>query len=92
MNAPVRPLHLMLPPAQPITHAPETVLGSGPGGPLPAPSPWVNSGTYLSYAYGVVIGKPTGGNQGNGSLNVTSLYINGAQFGPGTITLDAGTY
>lgn len=68
------------------------ILGSGPGGPLPAPSPWGNFGTFLSYPYGVVIGAPAGGSQGNGALNVQSLYVNGIPFMPSNVVLDAGTF
>jgi hypothetical protein len=53
-------------------------LGIGPGGPLPIPSPWRISSGYISYTVGgVVVGTPTGGNQGSGTLNATNLFING---------------
>jgi hypothetical protein len=56
----------------------ETILGSGTGGPLSLPSQWVQGSGYIYYPFGVVIGTPAGGNEGNGTLNVSSLYINGS--------------
>ena len=53
----------------------ETVLGSGAGGPLSAPEPWQQYPGYMSYSGGLVVGS--GANQGSGSLNAASLYING---------------
>jgi hypothetical protein len=55
----------------------EEILGSGAGGPLTAPGPWIQYKGYLQYPYGVVIGIPTGGNKGNGTLNLQGIYING---------------
>jgi hypothetical protein len=53
-------------------------MGIGPGGPLPVPSPWNVSGGYITYTTGgVVVGTPTGGNQGPGTLNAANLFING---------------
>jgi len=52
-------------------------MGFGPGGPLPAPSPWTTYGTYVSFGGGVVVGAPTGGNRGNGTINCASIYVNG---------------
>ena len=60
----------------------EQVLGAGAGGPLTAPTPWVvgkdATSAYIAYPAGVVIGNPTGGNQGIGALNLQTLYLNGA--------------
>lgn len=53
-------------------------LGAGAGGPLAPPSVWTQHAGWVSYAGGVVIGNPTGGNFGNGTLNLQNLYINGA--------------
>ena len=58
----------------------EGILGAGAGGPLTAPTPWILHSGYLSYGGGIVIGNPTGGNQGNGAINTQSIYINGVQF------------
>ena len=55
-------------------------MGFGPGGPLPAPTPWTTYGTWLQWSGGIVLGNPTGGNMGPGSINVTSYFINGAPF------------
>lgn len=64
-----------------MTDAP---LGFGPGGPLPAPSPWINYGGYIGYTLGgVVIGTPTGGNKGPGTVNAANFYINGVSVNPG---------
>ena len=58
----------------------EQVLGAGAGGPLTAPTPWVvgkdATSAYIAYSAGVVIGNPTGGNQGIGALNLQTLYLN----------------
>jgi hypothetical protein len=59
----------------------DTIIGFGPGGPLPSPSPWRVLGGYIDYvAGGVVVGTPTGGNLGPGTLNAVGLYINGLSF------------
>jgi hypothetical protein len=56
----------------------ESVLGSGAGGPLTAPTQWNAFQGYIQYSYGVVIGNPTGGNKGNGTLNLDNgLYLDG---------------
>jgi hypothetical protein len=55
----------------------EEILGSGAGGPLTAPTPWVVYAGYLQYPGGVVVGNPTGGNKGPGTLNLSSIYLNG---------------
>lgn len=55
-------------------------VGLGPGGPLPAPSPWTLHGSWIDFAGGVVIGNPTGGNLGPGTINVLAYYVNGAPF------------
>lgn len=53
--------------------------GGGPGGPGPAPQPWLVSGAQISYPGCVLVPLTvTGGCKGNGTLNVTALYINGA--------------
>ena len=35
---------------------------------------------------GIVSGSPTGGNQGNGTLNATGVFVNGAALGFGSVT------
>jgi hypothetical protein len=56
----------------------DTFMGIGPGGPLPIPSPWSVSGGYITYTTGgVVIGTPSGGSLGPGTLNASNLYVNG---------------
>jgi hypothetical protein len=56
----------------------ESILGSGAGGPLSLPTPWGIGPGYISYTTGgILIGVPTGGNQGVGSLNAKSIYIDG---------------
>jgi hypothetical protein len=53
-------------------------MGIGPGGPLPVPSPWNTSSGYITYTTGgVVVGTPTGGNKGPGTLNASNLFVNG---------------
>jgi hypothetical protein len=59
---------------------PNPSLGFGPPGLQPAPSPWVIYGSYISYGGGVVIGAPVGGNQGPGTINAKSVFINGQPF------------
>jgi hypothetical protein len=67
----------------PFTEAP---LGFGPGGPLPAPTPWINYGPYIQYTNGgVVLGNPAGGNKGPGTLNAVNVYFNG-------VSLDIADY
>ena len=66
----------------PVAEPREQVLGSGAGGPLTAPSPWTSlkdaTSAFILYPNGVVIGNPSGGNKGVGTLNLPTLYINGA--------------
>jgi hypothetical protein len=62
---------------EPIAEPFDAVLGSGAGGPLSAPTPWIQYSGYLNYGGGIVVGAPTGGNQGNGTVNAQSFYING---------------
>jgi hypothetical protein len=60
------------------------ILGAGPGGPLPAPSPWTIGNGFIQYAGGgVQVGTPTGGNKGAGSINAASIYLNGTALTPG---------
>jgi hypothetical protein len=56
----------------------ENILGSGAGGPLTAPTPWLLGMGYIYYPNAVVIGNPAGLNKGIGTLNVKVLYIDGA--------------
>lgn len=47
-------------------------------GPLPFASPWYDYGPYIFYKNGgVIVGNPTGGNKGVGTINAEDLYING---------------
>jgi hypothetical protein len=56
----------------------EAILGSGAGGPLTAPTPWLSFPGYVAYlAGGVVVGTPSGGNKGPGTVNTQSYYLNG---------------
>jgi hypothetical protein len=55
-------------------------IGFGPGGPLPAPTPWIAFGTYLQWGGGVVVGNPTGSGLGPGTINATAYYLNGQPF------------
>jgi hypothetical protein len=55
----------------------EEVLGSGAGGPLTPPTPWIVSAGYLQYPGGIVVGNPNGGNKGAGALNLSTIYLNG---------------
>jgi hypothetical protein len=57
--------------------APYDILGSGAGGPLAPPTPWLLGQGYIYYPNGVVIGAPAGLNKGIGTLNVKSLFIDG---------------
>jgi hypothetical protein len=60
----------------------ESILGSGAGGPLSAPTPWIQYTGYLQYNGGVVVGNPTGGNEGAGTINAPAIYANGTQVIP----------
>jgi hypothetical protein len=68
----------------------ENVLGSGAGGPLTAPTPWIQYTGYLQYAGGIVIGSPTGGNEGAGTVNASAVYTNGTQIIPANYVKLAG--
>lgn len=46
-------------------------------GPGPMPDPWTVNGAVISYPGAVLVGTPTGGQQGAGSLNAQALYVNG---------------
>jgi len=71
----------------------EAILGSGAGGPLTAPTPWITFPGYITYQNGgVVIGNPTGGNKGTGTLNTTGIYVNGAALSmTGFLSITGGT-
>jgi hypothetical protein len=70
----------------------ESVLGSGAGGPLTPPTPWIQYTGYLQYSGGVVVGSPTGGNLGAGTINAAAVYANGAQIIPANyLNLSGGT-
>ena len=72
----------------------EQVLGAGAGGPLTAPTPWIQekdaTSAYVLYPAGVVIGNPPGGNQGLGALNLQTLYLNGVLVNLANYVLLAG--
>jgi hypothetical protein len=68
----------------------ESILGSGAGGPLSAPTPWIQYTGYLQYAGGIVVGAPTGGNEGAGTINATAIYVNGVQDLPNSYVKLAG--
>jgi hypothetical protein len=55
----------------------EEILGSGAGGPLAQPGPWIVNSGWIQYSGGLVVGAPTGGNKGAGTVNAQSFYING---------------
>jgi hypothetical protein len=55
-------------------------MGFGPGGPLPAPTPWTSFGSWINYTGGVVVGTPTGGTLGPGTINAMAYYVNGTPF------------
>src|SRR6516164_3876193 len=57
----------------------ETILGSGAGGPLTAPGPWVQFTGYVNYVGGVTVGTPVGGNQGAGTINASKYFDDGVQ-------------
>ncbi len=52
----------------------EAVLGSGAGGPLTAPTPWVQFPGYVGYTGGVVVGG--GGFKGPGTFNCAAIFVN----------------
>lgn len=60
--------------------------GQSPGlgivGPQPKPDPWTVKGSSVWYAYSLVIGNPTGGQMGDGTINAVELYINGSRHNP----------
>jgi hypothetical protein len=69
----------------------DATMGFGPGGPLPVPSPWQTFGGYISYTGGgVVIGAPSGGSFGPGTVNALNLYINGLSVNPNNFLLLSG--
>lgn len=63
----------------------ESVLGAGAGGPLTAPTPWIQHPGYIFYPGGVVVGNPSGLNKGNGAINAQAFYIDG-------VLLNLGNY
>lgn len=67
-------------------------LGLGIGGPQPPPTPWVRENGYISYPHGVVVGAPPGGDMGNGTINARGLFIDGTEFTPEHLNLDAGLF
>jgi hypothetical protein len=73
-----------LPAVRPASNIPSPLagipVGYGPGGPLPPPTAWTQYGTYLQWNGGVVVGNPTGGSLGPGSINATAYFVNGASF------------
>jgi hypothetical protein len=64
---------------------PQEILGAGAGGPLPPSSPWLIYSGYIGYTGGIVIGLPTGGNKGTGTINCQDYYINGQKFDFSTV-------
>ena len=68
----------------------EAVLGSGAGGPLTAPTPWITFPGYIQYSGGVVVGSPAGGNKGPGTVNAANYFINGVQVIPSNYLLLSG--
>lgn len=76
--------------APPSVGVREQILGSGAGGPLTAPDPWIRYTGYLGYTGGLVLGNPTGGNKGPGALNTQTIYINGSLLNPGLYLLLSG--
>lgn len=54
----------------------EAVLGSGAGGPLSPPDPWITYPGYLWHPGGIAVGVNQVG-QGPGSINAATMYING---------------
>ena len=51
--------------------------------PGPPPDPWIVNGATISYGGAVIVGAPTGGGQGNGSINAQSIYVNGVAVSAG---------
>ena len=74
-----------------VTPAVSSPLGFGFGGPQPQPPPWVSEGQYIQYQGGVVVGQPTGGNEGPGTLNAQGLFINGVSVSATYLPLAGGT-
>lgn len=69
---------------------PLDILGAGAGGPLPPGSPWISYNGYLQYSGGIVLGSPTGGNKGPGTLNLLNLFVNNQNFSPASVVLLTG--
>jgi len=71
-----------------------TLFSGGPAGsvtgPGPQPTPWAVWPGYLSYGGAIVVGTPTGGQKGIGSINVQDIFINGNPFDFGTVLALAG--
>jgi hypothetical protein len=63
----------------------ETILGSGAGGPLTPPGPWVQYAGYLTYSGGIILGNATDGNKGVGTVNAKDFYKDG-------VKIDLGLY
>lgn len=59
----------------------EAILGSGAGGPLTAPGPWIMYPGYIEYDGGIVNGAGLT-SQGAGSINSAKLFVNGTQVSP----------
>lgn len=71
---------------QPLAISPAAAVGQpssiAPVGPQPQPDPWTIRGPSVSYAYALVIGSPTGGPMGDGTINAQEFYVNGSKHDP----------
>jgi len=59
-------------------------------GPQPQPDPWTIQGPAVYYAHAMVIGNPTGGPKGDGTLNAVAFYVNGNLYDPNVFAPLAG--
>ena len=71
----------------------EAVLGSGAGGPLSAPTPWIQGVGFVYYPTGgIIVGDPSiaGGGKGIGTINASHYFINGVEIIPSNYLPIAG--
>jgi len=67
-----------------------SIAGMNVAGPQPQPDPWTIEGHAVYYTGAMVIGNPTGGVKGDGTLNAESFYVNGKLYDPNVFLPLAG--
>jgi hypothetical protein len=91
MNAPIRAYNVPVK-AAPQPKAQIPILGYANAGPGPMPDPWITSHNSITYLYNIIVGTPTGGAAGNGTINAQDLFINGVSVSAHFGNIDCGTY